>query len=135
MLTLWLDSFSSISPIVVTHEIKHWALKLKGLRTVACEPKPHGNIEILLNSFVHHPSIYVPQRSLGYEPQPEIDSRALNDITVFSEKKETRDTQSWIPNALLFTDDLTNYSDTYQRWLKVAVKSMVDTASKDVQYD
>lgn len=122
VLTLWLDSFSNVNPIVITHEIGHWVLKLQGVRGFIYQPQPHSNVEILLNSFAHHPLLYALQRSLGHEPQPEIDSRALNDITVFSEKKETRDTQSWIANAFLFADDLTNCSDTYRRRLKAVMK-------------
>ncbi len=129
MLVLWLDSLM-INPVVITHEIGHWVLKLQGLSAVTYKPKPHGNIEILLNSFAHHPPLYVLQRFLGHEPQPEIDSRALNDITVFSEKKETRDTQSWIANALLLADDLTNCSDTYRRRLKVVVKKKHPNTAK-----
>jgi len=122
VLTLWLDSFINVNPLVITHEIGHWVLKLQGVLGFIYQPQPHSNIEILLNSFAHHPLLYALQRSLGHEPQPEIDSRVLNDIKVFSNKKETRDTQSWIANALLFADDLTNCSDTYQKRLKGVVK-------------
>ena len=92
------------------------------MRAVTYKPKPHGNIEILLNSFAHHPPLYALQRSLGHEPQTEIDSRALNDIALFSQEKEIRDAQSWVGNALLIADDLVNCSDKYQRRLKSIVK-------------
>ena len=130
VLALWLDSFSSVNPIVVTHEIGHWVLKLQGLRAVTYKPQLHGNIEIFLNSFAHHPPLYALQRSLGHEPQPEIDSRALHDIKVFSNEKEARDTQSWIANALLLADDLTNCSDTYRKRLKGVVKKKHPNTAK-----
>ena len=122
VLALWLDSFSNVNPIVITHEIGHWVLKLQDVRGFIYQPQPHSNVEILLNSFAHHPLLYALQRSLGHEPQIEIDSRALNDIKVFSKEKETRDAQSWIANALLLADDLVNCSDKYQRRLKGIVK-------------
>ncbi len=130
VLVLWLDSFSGINSIVVTHEVGHWILKLQGLHAVTYKPQPHGDVEIFLNSFATHPPLYALQRSLGHEPQPVIDSRALRDIKVFSNKKETRDTQSWIVNALLFADDLTNCSDTYRKRLKGVVKKKHPNTAK-----
>lgn len=130
VLALWLDSFSSVNPIVVTHEIGHWILKLQGFRAFMYQPQPHGNIEILLNSFAHHPPLYALQRSLGHEPQFEIDSRALHDIEIFSSKSETRDRKSWLANALLLADDLTNCSDTNQKRLKRVVKKKHPNTAK-----
>jgi hypothetical protein len=103
VLSLWLDSLSNVNPILVTHEIGHWVLKLQGFQGFIYQPKKHSDIEILLNSMAHHPPLYALQRSFGHEPQ------------------ETKGRQSWTRNALLLADDLINCSEAYRTHLKKIV--------------
>jgi hypothetical protein len=121
VLSLWLDSLSNVNPILVTHEIGHWVLKLQGFQGFIYQPKKHSDIEILLNSMAHHPPLYALQRSFGHEPQLEIDSRSIDNIEVFSKEKETKGRQSWTRNALLLADDLINCSEAYRTHLKKIV--------------
>ncbi|MCK4732476.1 MAG: hypothetical protein KAT65_08460 [Methanophagales archaeon] len=130
VLSLWLDSLSDVNPILVTHEIGHWVLKLQDFRGLIYQPQLHSDVEIYLNSLAHHPPLYALQRSLGHDPQLEIDSRTLHDIEVFSHDRETKDRQFWVKNALLFTDDLMNCSEEYYTQLdKIVSKKHPNTSN------
>jgi len=118
VLSLWLDSFNDVNPLIVSHEIGHWILKLQGFRAFIYRPKIHDNIEIFFNSMIHHPPLYELQRSLGHEPQTEINSRALHNIDIFSNERETNNRQLWETNALLLADDLLNCSESLHIQLK-----------------
>jgi len=122
VLSLWLDSLSNVNSIIVTHEIGHWVLKLKGFRGMIYQPEKHCDIEILLNSMAHHPPLYALQRSLGHEPQIEIDSRADHDIKIFSKERETSKKQFRVKNALLLADDFLNCSSEKRMQLEEIVK-------------
>lgn len=132
VLSLWLDSLSDVTlnPILVTHEIGHWVLKLQDFRGFIYQPQKHSDVEILLNSLAHHPPLYALQRSLGHEPQLEIDSRTLHDIEVFSKERETKKTQFLVRNALLFADDLMNCSEEYYIQLDKIVSKKHPNTSK-----
>jgi len=106
VLSLWLDPIN-MTWILVSHEIGHWVLKLQGFRGMICRPEPHCNIEILLNSMAHHPPLYTLQRSLGHEPQMEIDSLADHNIRLLIEQTETIGERQ---DALIFANDLLNCS-------------------------
>lgn len=110
VLVLWLDSLSNVKPILVTHEIGHWVLKLQGFCTFLYQADRHNNVEIILNSMAHHPALYALQRSLGHEPQVEIDSRSRSDIKLFSKKSRKKEGGSCLSNALLLADDMMNCS-------------------------
>lgn len=130
VLSVWLDSLSDVNPIVVTHEIGHWVLKLQDFRGFICQPQKHSDVEILLNSMAHHPPLYALQRSLGHEPQLEIDSRTLHNVKVFSKERETKERQFWVRNALLLADDLMNCSDAYRTQLERIVSRKHPNTSK-----
>ena len=122
VLVLWLESPKDANPIVITHEIGHWVLKLQGMRTYQYKPRPDGWIERHLNSSAQHPHLYELQRSLGHEPRAEIDSRAEHDVHRFSNEREPRGRDAWIENALLLADDILNCSEVYKKRLKSVVK-------------
>ncbi len=122
VLVLWLESLKNVKPIVITHEIGHWVLRLQGMRSYQYTPRPLSDIEIRLNSFAHHPHLYELQRSLEHEPQDEIDSRAEHDVSFFSNEREPRGRDAWIENALLLADDILNCSEIYKKRLKRVVK-------------
>ena len=108
VIVLWLDSLSNVKPIIVTHEIGHWVLKLQGFCTFHYQADRHNNVEIMLNSMAHHPALYDLQRSLGHEPQVEIDSRSHSDIKLFSKKSRKKESGFCLSNALLLADDMMN---------------------------
>ncbi len=107
-LILWLDSVSDAKTIFITHEIGHWVLKLQGFMGFINRSQKNSNIEILLNSMAHHPPLYAIQRSIGHEPQEEIDSRCLHNIRLFSKGKEAQQRELRIQNALILADDIFN---------------------------
>jgi hypothetical protein len=130
VLVLLLDSPKNVQTIIITHEIGHWVLKLQGIYGYQYKPRPHGNIEILLNSFAHHPYLFALQRSIGHEPQNEIDSRAEHDVHLFSNEREPRGRDVWIQNALLLADDILNCSESYKKRLQSIVKKKHHNTAK-----
>ena len=108
VLVLWLDSTSDAKRIIVTHEIGHCILKLRGFNGFRRRRQKHSNIEIMLNSMAQHPPLYALQRSIGHEPQAEIDSRCLHNIKLFSKGKEAQQREVRIRNALMLADDIFN---------------------------
>ena len=130
VLSLWLDSLSDVNPILVSHEIGHWVLKLQDFRGLIYQPQLHSDVEIYLNSLAHHPPLYALQRSLGHDPQLEIDSRSLHDIEVFSKEKEIKKRLFWIKNALLLADDLMNCSEAYHAQLEKIINKKHSNTSR-----
>lgn len=122
VLVLWLDNLSDIQPLMVTHEIGHWILKLRGFRAFHRKHKRYSNIEIMLNSTVHHPPLYALQRSLGHEPQAEINSRCLQNIKLFSKRKEATNKEVWVANALMLADDIFNSEENRTSLINVINK-------------
>jgi len=107
-LVLWLEPLSDVKDIIITHEIGHWILKLRGFQAFQRKRQKHSNIEIMLNSMAQHPPLYALQRSIGHEPQDEIDSRCLHNIRLFSKGKKAQQKEVWICNALMLADDIFN---------------------------
>ena len=94
-----------VNEVIFTHEMGHWILKLQGFTAMRAED-PNSDTEILLNSFAHHPPLYALQRSLGVEPQKEVDARALHDLALFREAAPPGGRVHHLNNALLIADDL-----------------------------
>jgi hypothetical protein len=105
-LVVYLDSVDPPNWLILTHEVGHWILKLKGFKSVRFENGRHSNLEILFNSFIHHTPLYKIQKELGIDPQEEIDSRAENHIFLLNRDKESVNNDLHLRNALLFADDL-----------------------------
>lgn len=122
VLVLYFDSLSNVKPVIVTHELGHWILKLQGFSGLIYKPDKHNNTEIFLNSMAHHVPLYILQKSLGHDPQGEIDSRALHNIKLFSrrvKRKERKDLASnAASNALMLSDDIMNCSVDYRTSLE-----------------
>jgi len=110
VLVLWMDSFTNVKHIIVTHEIGHWVLHLWGFCALGYQPKRHSNIEIFLNSMAHHVPLYALQRSFGHEPQTEIDYRAGFNTKLFSKNKKIKKGHALSEDALLLADDMLNCS-------------------------
>ena len=58
--------------------------------------------------------VVVLQRSLGHDPQKEIDQRVTHDIAFLRTKIETADEETNIKNALYYADDLINCSRSHR---------------------
>ncbi len=82
MLVLFFDNLKSVEHVLITHELGHEILKLQGFKGIQKSNEPHSNEEILFNSMCQHPALYVLQRSLGHDPQHEIDKKARHDLSL-----------------------------------------------------
>jgi len=109
-LVLIFEDTSNVEEVILTHELGHWVLKLQGFSPFHYNPNRNCDNEILLNSMAQHPPLYVLQRTLGHEPQKEIDKRAKHDLNLFSKEGEVPGKHIWTKNALLLADDLLNCS-------------------------
>ena len=122
VLILWLDVFPNPNMIILTHEIGHWVLKLQGYRNLFCNPRDVMR-EMLVNDVAMHVPLYNLQRSIGHEPQDEIDSRTENDIHLI--EKANSETTDSAAAALLFTDDILNCSEMRRRQMKSSLKNFL----------
>jgi len=113
-LVLWVDNTNNVFPIIITHEIGHWVLKLQGFQGIKHLKTKDIDIGALLGSMCHHPPLYVLQRQLGHEPQNEIDDRAKSNIQRFTNTS----INSGLKDAFLITDDLLNCSEEFSVQLK-----------------
>jgi len=123
-------SHQLVKQIIVTHEIGHWVLKLHGFQAFLRKRQKQSDIEIMLNPMAQHPPLYVLQRSIGHEPQAEIDSRSLNDIKLFSKGKEAQQREVRIRDALMLADDILNCSEENHTALKNVISKNRPNTSK-----
>jgi len=130
-LALWLESVYPLEPVLVSHEVCHWILILRGYKTLVDPGRTFGDIVINLNSLAHHPPLFSLQRSLGHEPQDMIDRETNNDIEYYNEQKE-HDSQRWISDALYITDHLTNCSVNYRLRLNNVLKKRLPNTNRIV---
>jgi len=131
-LVLWLDSVYPLQPLIVTHELGHWILVLRGYKMLVDPARTYGDIVVNLNSMAHHPPLFSLQRSLGHEPQEMIDLKAKNDNDYLNEEKE-RNSQRWISDALLIADDLINCSENYRRRLNNTLKKRLPNTDRFIR--
>jgi hypothetical protein len=109
-LLLLFESLSAFKHVIFTHELGHWVLKLSGHVSLIYDPDPLCDNEILLNSLRHHVPLYELQRSIGHEPQNEIDARAQHNLRLFKIEEEASLENIRIRNALMLADDFLNCS-------------------------
>jgi len=133
-LILWLQDINTHppDPIILTHEIGHWILCLKGFKTFVDPNHMSSENVISLNSLAQHPPLFVLQRSLGHEPQEMIDSQTENDTNFYREFKE-RDPQRWISDALYITDHLISCSENYRLRLNNLLKKRMPNVNRLVR--
>ena len=110
VLALLFENTKELNEVIITHEIGHWVLKLQGLKSMCNGDDPNGSIEIALNSMASHSALYVLQRSLGHEPQKEIDKRAGYNVAILSRSTEPFDEKERIRKSIVYTDDLLHCS-------------------------
>lgn len=139
-LIVYVESISSVTPIILTHELGHWIVKFQGFEGVIFRDAKHSNNEIMLNSLSHHRAIYSLQITYGIDPQAEIDARAEHDITLFRGDSEPANPDLQLSNALLIADDrlscssdkdakLTTILAEYHPKTATFVDTILDTAS------
>ena len=131
-LVLWFDSVYPLQPLLVTHELGHWVLALRGYKFLVDPARTYGDIVINLNSMAHHPPLFTLQRSLGHEPQDMIDLKTKNDIDYFNREKE-QDFQRWVSDALNIVDDLINCSENYRLRLNNTLKKRLPNTNQFVR--
>ena len=131
-LVLWLEDVRPFDPIIVTHEIGHWILCLRGYKTFVDSNNISSENVISLNSLIQHPSLFALQRSLGHEPQDMIDSQTENDTNFYNEFKE-RDSRRWISDALYITDHLISCSEAYRHKLNNVLKKRLPNVNRIVR--
>ena len=131
-LVLWLENVHPFDPIIVTHEIGHWILCLRGYKTFV-DPNNISSENVgSLNSLAQHPPLFALQRSLGHEPQEMIDSQTENDTNYYNEFKE-RDPRRWISDALYITDHLISCSENYRHKLNNVLKKRLPNVNRLVR--
>lgn len=129
-LVLWVNDIKKpVEEIIITHEIGHCILKLQGFKAFQRKHQKHSNIEIMLNSMAHHPPLYELQRSIGHDPQVEIDLRCIHNIKLFSKgKKEAHQKEVRIQNTLMLADDYFNSEENRYPLINVISKRHPNTS-------
>lgn len=109
-LIVYLETINPIDYQLMSHEIGHWILNLRGFKTVRI--KDASFIGSLINSLAHHRPLYELQRSLKIDPQDSIDQRARDYILLFGERDNSDDNNSRIADALMLSDILLSCSSS-----------------------
>ncbi|GAH00073.1 unnamed protein product, partial [marine sediment metagenome] len=123
MLVLWFENLNQVEMVIITHELGHWILFLQGFKAFATSKKEYKKIEIYLNSTAQHPALYILQKSIGHNPQIEIDNRVKNNIELFSRESEPLEENIKIRNSLMLADDMMNGSKELTSSLKDIISS------------
>lgn len=121
-LALWMEKTINPNYILISHEIGHWILKLQGFHAWKRKDQNNNNIQVLLSSLSSHIPLYNLQRSIGQDPQKEINERAAHNVGIYLKDNESRDSISIIESALYITDDILNCSNNLKEKLINACK-------------
>ena len=128
-LIIYMDNPRDVEDAILSHEIGHWVLKLQGFLAVVFIDNRNSNFEIKLNSLCSHRALYKLQRSLGTEPQVEIDKRAQHTVEVCLKTDSENESQDLAKdNALLFADDLLSCSEEIAKELKKILQERLPKA-------
>jgi hypothetical protein len=127
VLSVWLDSFPNYNPLMLTHEVGHWILHLQGFRGFIRQPRD-GKVEGLFNDVASHLPLYAFQKSIGHDPQTEIDSRCDHNIRL-CKNASGADT---LLSALLLSDDLLNCSWKKRQELEWTIRKYQPDIMKQV---
>ena len=128
VLAVLLESFPSLNLLLVTHEIRHWVLRLQGFRNMIRHPRDQET-EGLLNDVGAHVPLYDLQRSVGHDAQHEVDSRCDQDIETFSRPVTWGEARK----TLYLADDLLNGSLEKRERLKWTLRRNHATTLKTVE--
>ncbi|NPV50347.1 MAG: hypothetical protein HPY60_04015 [Candidatus Methanofastidiosum sp.] len=111
VLPIWLENPKSFDPLLITHEIGHWILMIRGFKGLANKYTQQMGIDINMNSLAQHPPLYKLQRENGHDPQKMIDTRAKSNLNNLTRGPEIMLGDRWAEFALLFADDVLNCSE------------------------
>ena len=111
VLPIWLENPKSLDPLLITHEIGHWILMIKGFKGLVNKYNQQSGVDINMNSLAQHPPLYKLQRDLGHDPQKMIDTRAKTNLNNLTRGPEIILGDRWAEFALLFADDVLNCSE------------------------
>ena len=111
VLPIWLENPKSFDPLLITHEIGHWILMIKGFKGLVNKYNRQSGIDINMNSLAQHPPLYKLQRDEGHDPQKMIDARAKTNLNNLTRGPEIMLGDRWAEFALLFADDILNCSE------------------------
>jgi len=107
-LAIWTSHYPHLSNVLITHEIGHWILVLKGFKTIR-----EGRLDRVKNAFIRsmidHPVIYSLQRKYGHDPLEWVDKRAIDSIH-YVQKQAVSWPHSINLMALYLADDVFNCS-------------------------
>ncbi len=118
VIVIYVEQLKNVEFIFITHELGHLILYLLNFYTYTYTKENNSDIEILINSMCHHSPLYNLQRTLGHEPQNNIDERTKHNIKIFSESTERKVENLWKLNALILSDDIINCSEFLKEELK-----------------
>lgn len=111
VLPIWLENPKSFDPLIITHEIGHWILMIKGFKGLVNKYNRQTGMDINMNSLAHHLPLYKLQRELGHDPQKLIDTRAKTNLNNLTKGPEIMLGDRWAEFALFFADDTLNCSE------------------------
>ncbi len=111
VLPIWLEKPKYFDPLIITHEIGHWILMIKGFKGLVNKYNRQTGIDINMNSLAHHLPLYKLQRELGHDPQKLIDTRAKTNLNNLTKGPEIMLGDRWAEFALFFADDTLNCSE------------------------
>jgi hypothetical protein len=108
VLAVVVNSVKRFDPLIVSHEIAHWVLKLQGYSAYSYNSDAQSNISIFFNSMLQHPAIYKLQIDFGDNPFTEVSARTQNDINLLRQVPEKIEFENQLCDAFYFADDLIN---------------------------
>ncbi len=111
VLPIWLENPKSFDPLLITHEIGHWILMVKGFKGLVNKYNKQSGLDINMNSLAQHLPLYKLQRDIGHDPQKMIDKRAKSNFNNLTRGPEIMLGDRWAEFALLFADDVLNCSE------------------------
>lgn len=121
VLCLWLVEPTIQNTISITHELGHWILQLQDFTNYIYTQNPSLSTQAILVSMCHHPPLYELQMRYSVDPQPDIDRRAIENLSLLQRKKLPL-LSNYVDNALLISDDVINCTNRISRELKKRTK-------------
>ena len=130
-LVVYVNDTKDVPFIFLSHEICHWIAKLKGFKGLINRANPHSNIEIILNSLLHHPEVYEIQKACGHDPREAIRDRFQQSMKLFTRDGEGQSKEIRVQNALIILDDFLHSSQA-ERKLMLEILSKKHKLTKKI---
>ena len=121
VLTIWVDTVDRIQPVMITHELGHWVLLLRGYKTMINPQHRPDETAVNLNALAHHPPLYELQQSIGHDPLELTDPDTERDVNFFNNMKY-RDASYFLSDALRAADLMTTCSEHLRHRLEDVLK-------------